>query len=67
MKKSPKFIRSDRRGFLKGSALAGAAAVTASPTVLKAETLEPEAPVVKADKGYEENDYIRSYYETARF
>ncbi len=67
MDKKTKFIKSDRRSFLKGAAVAGGAAVVAGT----AEAVEPVVPVEpvsgKADKGYEENDYIRNYYDRARF
>lgn len=67
MKEKTKFIRSDRRSFLKGAAVAGGAAVVA-PSVAQASDapaiVEPEG---KLDKGYEENQYIRNYYERARF
>jgi phosphodiesterase/alkaline phosphatase D-like protein len=67
LNKSPKFIRSDRRNFLKGAAVAGGAAAVAAPvTTIAAEPKTPEvAPV--ADKGYQENEYIRDYYQLARF
>lgn len=67
MDKKTKFIKSDRRSFLKGAAVAGGAAVVAG-TAEAAEPVVPVEPVSgKADKGYEENDYIRNYYNRARF
>lgn len=69
MKKKTRFIRSDRRSFLKGAAVAGGAAVVA-PTVVASEqpVIDPVAtPDRGADLGYEENDYIRNYYDRARF
>jgi len=67
LNKSPKFIRSDRRNFLKGAAVAGGAAAVAAPVTTIAA--EPEKIDVSpaADKGYEENDYVRDYYQLARF
>ncbi len=62
-----KFIKSDRRNFLKGAAVAGGAAVVAPTAVVASEKIEPAKVVVKGDKGYNENDYIRNYYERARF
>ena len=64
-----KFIKSDRRNFLKGAVVAGgAAAAAAAPTVsASVETVETPEPVKVADKGYKENDYIRNYYDRARF
>jgi hypothetical protein len=61
-----KFIRNDRRTFLKGAAVAGGAAVVA-PVASAAEGESPVEPVVPADKGYQENEYIRNYYNRARF
>lgn len=62
-----KFIKNDRRAFLKGAAVAGGAAVVA-PTVAAASDQEPQIEAVQpADKGYQENDYIRNYYNRARF
>lgn len=67
MSKSPKFIRSDRRNFLKGAAVAGGAVAVAAPaTTLAVEPVKAEASAA-ADKGYQENDYIRDYYQLARF
>lgn len=67
MNKSPKFIRSDRRNFLKGAAVAGGAAAVAAPVTTIA--VEPEKIEVspELDKGYQENEYIRDYYQLARF
>jgi len=66
--KNPKFIRSDRRAFLKGAAVASGAAAVAAPATVLAEPLDAKTPLVKAPhKGYEENSYIRDYYERARF
>jgi len=65
-----RFIRSDRRSFLKGAVVAGGAAVVA-PSAASATDVLPEVEDLKGpgkvDKGYEENDYIRNYYERARF
>jgi hypothetical protein len=69
MKKKTRFIRSERRSFLKGAAVAGGAAVVA-PTVVASEqpVADPVASAGRgADVGYEENDYIRNYYDRARF
>lgn len=64
---SKKFIKSDRRNFLKGAAVAGGAAVVAPNVTVASEKVEMvKVPEVK-DKGYEENDYIRNYYDRARF
>lgn len=66
---SKKFIKSDRRNFLKGAVVAGGAAATATavtPTVAS-EIEDPLKDQAKGDKGYEENDYIRNYYDRARF
>ena len=68
MDKKTKFIKSDRRSFLKGAAVAGGAAVVAAGTAEAAEPAVAVEPVTGvADKGYEENDYIRNYYNRARF
>ncbi len=68
MTKKTRFIKTDRRSFLKGATVAGGAAIVAPGAAIAAAE---EAPVtVKAspvDKGYEENDYIRNYYDRARF
>lgn len=63
----PKFIKSDRRAFLKGAAVAGGAAVVA-PGVATASETAPQLDAARpADKGYQENEYIRNYYNRARF
>jgi len=67
MKEKAKFIRSDRRSFLKGAAVASGAAVVAPTVATASEGPVIEAPTAKLDKGYEENDYIRNYYDRARF
>ena len=67
---SKKFIKSDRRNFLKGAVVAGGAASAAAIAPNAAVASEVEEPLKvqdKADKGYEENDYIRNYYDRARF
>lgn len=67
MKQKTRFIETERRSFLKSAAVAGGVAVIA-PTAAVATESTPEAePVASGDKGYEENDYIRKYYEIARF
>lgn len=67
MKEKAKFIRSDRRSFLKGAAVASGAAVVAPSIATASEVTAVEGPVANLDKGYEENEYIRNYYERARF
>ena len=67
MKEKTKFIRSDRRSFLKGAAVASSAVVVAPTMASAAEVPVADEPAVKLDKGYEENDYIRNYYDRARF
>ena len=67
MKQEPKFIKSERRSFLKGAAVAGGAAVIAPTVAVATEAAVPVEPVVAGDKGYEENGYIRKYYDIARF
>jgi len=62
-----KFIKTERRSFLKGAVVAGGAAVVAPNAAVASADLEPVKVPVKGDKGYEENDYIRNYYERARF
>ena len=62
-----KFIKNDRRAFLKGAAVAGGVAVVAPGTASASVTAPPIEPVQPADKGYEENEYIRNYYNRARF
>lgn len=62
-----RFIKNDRRAFLKGAAVAGGAAVVA-PGIATANEATPQiTPVKPAAKGYEENEYIRNYYDRARF
>ena len=66
---SKKFIKSERRNFLKGAVVAGGA-VSAAAIAPNATATEADTPVKvqdKGDKGYEENDYIRNYYDRARF
>lgn len=62
-----RFIKADRRSFLKGATVASGVALVAPTAALAAEV--PVAPVEPSsgDKGYEENDYIRTYYDRARF
>ena len=68
MKKKAKFIRSDRRSFLNGAAVASGAAVVAPSVATAAEVpVADTPPTAKLDKGYEENDYIRNYYDRASF
>jgi len=67
MKEKTKFIRSDRRSFLKGAAVASGAAVVAPSIATASESPAVVAPTEKLDQGYEENDYIRNYYDRARF
>ena len=67
MDKKTKFIKSDRRSFLKGAAVAGGAAVVASGVAEAVEPVVEIEPVADKAKGYEENDYIRNYYNRARF
>ena len=67
MKQKAKFIRSDRRSFLKGAAVVGGTAVVAPTVATASDTPVVEAPASRLDKGYEENEYIRNYYDRARF
>lgn len=67
MKEKPKFIKSERRSFLKGAAVVGGAAAVAAPVSTLAATDSGEPVKPEADKGYLENDYIRDYYKLARF
>ena len=68
MKTDTKFIRSDRRLFLKGAAVASAATVVAPAVVQAGETeVAPATTPAVEHKGYQENEYIRSYYDRARF
>ena len=65
---SKKFIKSERRNFLKGAVVATGAAAVAPATTVASELKEPAVNLQnKADKGYEENDYIRNYYDRAKF
>jgi len=64
---SKKFIKSERRNFLKGAVVAGSAAAIAPNVTAAPEVKEPLKVQDKGDKGYEENDYIRNYYDRARF
>lgn len=64
---SKKFIKSDRRSFMKGAVVAGGAAVVAPATTVASEKPELEQLPVKGSKGYKENDYVRNYYDRARF
>ena len=67
---SKKFLKSERRNFLKGAVVASgaaSAAVLAANATAASDVEEPLKAQVKADKGYEENDYIRNYYDRARF
>ncbi|OED37485.1 hypothetical protein AB833_23340 [Chromatiales bacterium (ex Bugula neritina AB1)] len=67
MKKEIRYIKDNRRSFLKGAVVAGGAAVVAPAVVVAAEEPLIDVDVSTADKGYEENDYIRNYYDRARF
>lgn len=62
-----KFIKTDRRAFLKGAAVAGGAAVVAPAAATAAEEAPQLEPVQPGSKGYKENEYIRNYYNRARF
>ena len=62
-----KFIKSERRSFLKGAVVAGGAAVAAPSTTVASEKPEPLQVEDKGSKGYKENEYIRNYYDRARF
>jgi len=56
-----------RRSFLKGVVVTGAAA---SSGVLTAESMAEsttDSPPLTDQKGYRETDHIREYYKTARF
>jgi len=66
---SKKFIKSDRRKFLKGAVVAGGAAATATvaPNAAATDIEVPSEGKVEGHKGYKENDYIRNYYDRARF
>jgi nitrous oxide reductase len=68
MKKKPKMINAKRRGFLQGSAIAGAAAATgaASADVLEAQP-ESTKPDTSKHAGYRVTDRVRTYYAKARF
>lgn len=68
MKKKPKMINAKRRGFLQGSALAGAAAATgaASADVLEVQA-EPSKQDTSKHAGYRVTDRVRKYYAKARF
>ena len=62
-----KFIKTERRNFLKGAVVAGGAAVVAPTAVVAAPEIDVVDASTTVDKGYEENDYIRNYYDRARF
>ncbi len=65
---SKKFIKSERRSFLKSAVVATGAAAVVPATTVASEIKDPVVKVQdKADKGYEENDYVRNYYDRARF
>jgi len=68
MSNQTRFIKSERRAFLKGAAVVGGVAAVAPATTMASD----EQPVVIDEddlmpKGYEENEYIRKYYDRARF
>ncbi len=67
MKQETRFIKTERRSFLKGAAVAGGVAVVAPSAAVAVENAPEVEPVAAGDKGYEENDYIRKYYQIARF
>ena len=69
MKKKPKMINAKRRGFLQGSAIAGAAAATgaASADVLEAEPTDSLKKDTSKHAGYRVTDKVRKYYAKARF
>ena len=63
-----RFINANRRGFLQGAAVASGVAATgvasaANPT--SELPVEPETPV--GNKGYEPTEYVKKYYQRARF
>ena len=56
-----------RRTFVKGTAVAGAAVSTGVlSTRAMAESLDEE-PKKTAHKGYQETEHVREYYKLARF
>ncbi|MGB0865945.1 MAG: hypothetical protein ACPGSC_05520 [Granulosicoccaceae bacterium] len=63
-----KLIKAGRRGFLRKSALAGGAAMTASQVGLAAEV---EQPTIVAEpmsaQGYSKTEHVQAYYKRARF
>ncbi len=64
---SKKFIKSERRSFLKGAVVATGAAAVAPATTVASDLKQPVETLDKNSKGYKENDYIRNYYDRARF
>lgn len=64
---SKKFIKTERRSFLKGAVVATGAAAVVPVTSVASESTQLVDVQNKADKGYKENDYIRNYYDRARF
>ena len=65
MKKSADKVQ--RRSFLKGAAVAGAAVGTGAVTSQTLADVAEEQPEKVAKKGYRETEHIREYYRLARF
>lgn len=64
----PVFINANRRGFIQGAAVASGVAATGVASAIESVNTTPNEnnDVVSGNKGYELNDYVRSYYKRLR-
>ncbi|MEE9320698.1 MAG: twin-arginine translocation signal domain-containing protein [Granulosicoccus sp.] len=69
MKEKTKFINANRRGFLKGAAVAGGTAAAGAAIADQGIDQAADAPVLTPteSKGYHETALVREYYKKARF
>ena len=67
---SKQSVRTGRRGFLKGLAVAGSGAAVAGLATTAQAAVQAEPQRVEDEpehSGYRETAHVRSYYEKARF
>lgn len=65
MKRTEKSDQLDRRDFLKGLSVAGAAGVATA--TLTGKSAEAAIPDDRKSSGYQETEHVMKYYELSRF